>query len=195
MTAPGPAYSAFVRAAEARFPRGGVWVLAAWYPVMSAAFVWGAKPSAWFAFVVVIWFAAAAGIAIWVQFRSGVRAFHADGDGLRLGFGPAGAKTNRDLPWGDVQQLRIIGLKRGVILEVLVNASAAPVYRSRLRQFGDLAFMFAVPVIGFRRNTPALVVPRRDPARYRIPLIQASGPEVHAALAQLGAGTSIAAFG
>jgi hypothetical protein len=194
MTAPSPAYSAFVRAAEARFPRGGVCVFAAWYAVSCAAFVWGAKPAAWFAFVAVLAFAAAAGTTIWVQFRSGVRAFHADAAGLRLGFGPAGAKSKRDLSWGDVQQLRISGRKRGVILEVLVNASAAPGYRSRLRQFADLAFMFAVPVTGISRNTPALVVPKPDPARYRIPLIQVSAPEVHAALAQLGAVTSITAL-
>jgi hypothetical protein len=195
MTAPSAAYSAFVRGAEARFPRGGVCVFAAWYAVVCAAFVWGAKPGAWFAGVAVVWFAAVAGITIWVQFRSGVRAFHADADGLRLGFGPAGAKSKRDLSWGDVQQLRISGLKRGVMLEVLVSPSAAPVYRSRLRQFADLAFMFAVPVVGISRNTPALVVLRPDPARYRIPLIGASAPEVHAALAQLGAETSISAVG
>jgi hypothetical protein len=192
MTAPGTAYSAFVRGPEARFPRGGLWVFAAWYAVMCAAFVWGAKPAGWFAAVAVAAFAAAAGTAVWVQFKSGVRAFYADADGLRFGFGPADAKSRRDLSWGDVQQLRISGLKRGVMLEVLVNPGAAPVYRSRLRQFADLAFMFAVPVTGVRRNTPALVVPRPDPARYRIPLIRVSVPEVHAALAQLGAETSIA---
>jgi hypothetical protein len=122
MTARGPAYSAFVRAAEARFPRGGVGVFAAWYAVMCAAYVWGAKPAGWFASAAVVAFAAAAGATIWAQFRSGVRAFHADADGLRLGYGPAGAKTKRDLSWGDVEQLRISGLKRGVLLEVLLNA-------------------------------------------------------------------------
>ena len=157
MTAPSPAYSAFVRAAEARFPRGGVCVFGAWYAVSCAALVWGAKPAAWFGSVAVVAFAAAAVTTIWVQFRPS-------------------------------------GLKRGVMLEVLVNASAAPVSRSRLRQFADLAFMFAVPVTGISRNTPALVVPRPNPARYRIPLIQVSGLEVHAALAQLGAETSIAAL-
>jgi hypothetical protein len=195
MTAPNSAYSALVRGPEARFPRGGVWVFAAWYAVCCAAFVWGAKPAGWFAAVAVVAFAAAPGTAIWVQFKSGLRAFYADTDRLRFGFGPAGAKSRRDLTWSDVQQLRISGLKRGVMLGVLVNAGAAPVYRSQLRQFADLAFMFAVPVTGVRRNTPALVVPRADPARYRIPLIRVSVPEVHAALAQLGAGTSIAALG
>ncbi|HSR86384.1 MAG TPA: hypothetical protein VLM11_19580 [Streptosporangiaceae bacterium] len=194
MTAPSPAYSACVRAAEARLPRGGVYVFAAWYAMSCAAFVWGAKPAAWFASVAVVAFAAAAGTTIWVHLRSGVSAFHADADGLRLGFGPAGAKSKRDLSWGDVQQLTISGLNRRVMIEVLVNASAAPAYRSLLRQFADLAFMFAVPVGGISRNTPALVVPRPDPARYRIPLIQVSAPEVHAALAQLGAETSIAAL-
>jgi hypothetical protein len=192
MTASSAAYSALVRTAEATFPRGGVWVYAAWYASASAVYVWGVKQPAWFASVAVVAFAAAPGFTIWMWYRSGVRAFHADANGLRLGFGPVGAKSNRDLSWGDVQQLRISGLKRGVMLEVLLNASVAPVYRSWLRQFADLAFMFAVPVTGISRNTPALVVPRPDPARYRIPLIQVSASEVQAALAQLGAETSIA---
>jgi hypothetical protein len=195
MTAPGPAYSALVRAAEARYPRGGGWVFAVGALVAAAAFVWGAKPAAWFAAVAVLAFAAAAGATIWVQYRSGLRVFYADADGVRLGFGPAGAKTRQDLSWGDIRQLRISGLKRGVMLEVLVNDSVAPVYRSRPRQLADLAYMFAVPVAGVRRNTPALVVARPDPARYCVPLIQVSAPEVQAALAQLGAETSITAAG
>jgi hypothetical protein len=193
MTAPGSTYSACVRAAEARFPRGGVWVFAAWYAVAAAAFVWGAKPSAAFAAVTIAAFAAGAGYIIRVEFRSGPRAFHADADGLRLGFGPASAKSRRDLSWDDVQQLRISERKHGVLLEVLVNSGASQPYRSGLRQFTDLAFMFGVPVTGISRNTPALVVPRRDPPRYQIPLIQVTAPEVHAALAQLGASTAIAA--
>jgi hypothetical protein len=193
MTAPGSTYSAHVRAAEARFPRGGVWVFATWYAVAAAAFVWGAKPSAAFAVVAIAAFAAGAGYIIWVQFRSGPQAFHADADGLRLGVGPASAKSRCDLSWGDVQQLRISERKHGVLLEVLVSNGAAHQYRSGLRQFADLAFMFGVPVTGVSRNTPALVVPRRDPPRYEIPLIQVTAPEVHAALAQVGASTVIAA--
>lgn len=189
MTAPGSTYSAHVRAAEARLPRGGVWVFAAWYAVAAADFVRGAA----FAGVAIAAFAAGAGYTIWVQFRSGPQAFHADADGLRLGFGPASAKSRRDLSWADVQQLRISERKHGVLLEVLVNNGAAQPYRNGLRQFADLAFMFAVPVTGISRNTPALVVPRPDPPRHQIPLIQVTAPEVHAALAQLGASTAMAA--
>jgi hypothetical protein len=193
MTAPGSTYLAHVRAAEARFPRGGVWVFAAWYAVGSAAYVWGAKPSAALAAVTIAAFAAGDSVIIWVLFRSGPQAFHADADGLRLGSGLASAKGRRHLSWGDVQQLRISQRKHGVLLEVLVGNGAAQPYRSGLRQFADLAFMFGVPVTGVSRNTPALVVPRRDPPRYEIPLIQVTAPEVHAALAQVGASTVIAA--
>ena len=111
-------------------------------PIQSVT--WPGPGAALCRLVAVVAFAAAAGTTIWVQFRSRVRAFRADADGLRLGFGPAGTTSKRDLSCGDVQQLRISGLKRGVMLEVLVNASAAPVYRSQLRQFADLAFMLAV---------------------------------------------------
>lgn len=193
MIGPGT-YSAYVRAAEARFPRGGVYVFAAWYAVISAAFVWGAKPPAWYAAVAVAAFAAAAGILIWMPFRAGVCVFSAGLDGLRLGSGSVGAKTRRDLSWGDIQQLRITAMKRGVMLDVLVNPGTPLAYRSRRRQLADLAFMFAVPVAGVRRNTPALLVPRPDPGRYRVPLIRVSAPEVRAALEQLSAGTSIAAI-
>jgi hypothetical protein len=145
--------------------------------------------------VAIVAFAAPPVVTTWALWKSGVQEFHADADGLRLGSGPPGAKSRRDLSWSDVQELRITGQKRGVLLEVLLSAGPAPEYRSGLRQLADLAFMFAVPVVGVSRNTPALVVPKPDPARYQIPLIKVSAEELQSALTQLGAHTSIAIAG
>jgi hypothetical protein len=48
--------------------------------------------------------------------------------------------------------------------------------------------MFFVPVAGLRRNIPAIVVPRRNPARYELPLLKVTAAGLRDRLALLAPG-------
>jgi hypothetical protein len=46
-------------------------------------------------------------------------------------------------------------------------------------------------LVGIRRSPPAVTVPRRDPARYGIPLILVTPDELRAALTEIAPGTPV----
>jgi hypothetical protein len=188
-------YSGFVRGTAARFPRGGVWSFAAWYALGAAAFIWGSRPTAAFAAVVIVVLAAAAAGLIWAQGRAGYKRFAADAGGLHLGVDSAGDERRIDVPWTDVQELQIVAASYGTRLQVVLSPAAQVRFRSAGRQLADLAFMFFVPVAGARRNFPAVLVPRRDPVRYQIPLVKVTSAELQAALARLAPGIPIVVSG
>jgi hypothetical protein len=64
-------------------------------------------------------------------------------------------------------------------------------FRSPSRQAADLAFMFFVPGAGVRRNIPAIVVPRRNPARYELPLLKVTAAELREQLALFAPGIPV----
>jgi hypothetical protein len=182
----GTPFKALVRGPAALYPRGGLWMFFVWYAIAYVAFLFGAKPSRSFAIVAFVMFGIGAGGLTWIMSRSGGQSFEASSTGIRLG---RSGKV-RELPWNEIQQLRISAVKRGVLLEVMLSPSVPVAYRGLGRQLGDLAF-FSLPVTGVRRCTPALLVPLPDPPRYRVPLIRVTAQELSNALAGLAPGLPV----
>jgi hypothetical protein len=182
---PETGYAGYIRASQALYPRGGMWVFAGWYAVMASVLSLETTPGAWLLriFYVVALGLGAAGIVM-VQRANAVRQFRADEHGLCFG---AGAQV-RELAWNDVARLRITPARRGARLDIVLSPAAAVTFRPIARQAADLAFMFFVPVTGVRRNIPAIAVPRRDPARYQLPLRRVTPAELSERLAALAPG-------
>jgi hypothetical protein len=181
-------YAGYIRASQALYPRGGMWVFAAWYATMAAVLIWATAAGAWGlrAFYLVALTLAAIGI-IAVQRANGARLLQADEHGIRFGRQPRAC----DLSWSDVARLRVSPAGRAVRLDVILSPAAVVTYRPASRQAADLAFMFFVPGAGVRRNIPAIVVPRRDPARYELPLLKVTAAGLRDQLAVFAPGIPV----
>jgi hypothetical protein len=187
----GASYTGYVRASDALYPRGGVWLYLGWFAIAAAVLLWADRNSPVFVFIVPCMALAAAAL-IWIfRTRGGAESFSADRAGLRFWGGATGHRIDIALPWSDIGQLRVSRIPGGSLLQVLLNPGVNVAYRSRARQLADLAFMFFVPVAGVRRNVPAVALARADPPRYQLPLLRVGPAELHAALEALAPGTPI----
>jgi hypothetical protein len=189
-TVAGTPYSALVRGPTALYPRGGLWMFVVWYTIAYGAFLFGAKPPRYFAIAAFAAYAIAAATMTWIMSRAGSPSFEASSTGIRLGR----SGKIRELPWSDVQQIRVSVVKQGVLLEIILSPSVPVRYRGTARQLADLA-LFGLPLVGIRRCTPALLVPLPDPPRYRVPLIQVTAQELSTALAAEAPGTPVSVTG
>jgi len=186
-------FAAYVRASQTQFPRGGMWVFAAWYAVMAAVLIWASTgPGAWRLRTFYVVALGLAALLLVLVFRAnGARQFSADEHGLRLG----NQMHARELAWSDVAEVRITPAGRGVRLDIVLGPAVPVAFRPAGRQAADLAFMFFVPVAGVRRNIPAVLVPRRDPARYQLPLLKVTAAEVRDQLSALAPGIPVQVCG
>jgi hypothetical protein len=187
MSADGEVYSGYVRSSALAFPRGGVWLFFVWNAGIFLVLILltGHYP-AWVDVLVAIALLVAAATPVWFLSKGGPRGFTADEAGIRFGRA-ADSSRQSALAWGEIQQLRITPIRFGARLDVLVGPAVPLAYRSGSRQLADLALMF----VGIRRSPPAVTVPRRDPARYEIPLILVTPDELRAALTDIAPGTPI----
>ena len=188
---PEAGYGAYIRASQARYPRGGVWVFAAWYAVMAGVLIVETNPGAGLRAFYLAAFAFSAAAMVLLLRANGVLQFRADQHGLRFG----AAASVREVTWSDVAQLRIIPGRRGARLDIILSPAAMVTYRSPARQAADLAFMFLVPGAGVRRNFPATMVPRRNPARYELQLLKVTPAELRDRLATLAPGIPVEVAG
>lgn len=180
-------YSGYVRNSALAFPRGGVWLFFVWNAGIFLVLILltGHYP-VWVDVLVGVVLLGAASVMVWFLSKGGPRGFSADEAGVR--FGRAADSSRRCvLAWSEIHQLRITPIRFGARLDVLVGPAVPLAYRSGPRQLADLALMF----IGIRRSPPAVTVPRRDPARYEIPLILVTPDELRAALTDIAPGTPI----
>jgi hypothetical protein len=180
-------YSGLVRTSAATFPRGGVWLFFFWYAVLLVLVLVTEHPRAWFAGVVAALFVFAPVYLVRTFSKGGAPRFTADETGIRFGGRPGSSAGWREVPWPDVRELRITPARFGARLDVLVSPASPIAYRSSQRQVADLALMAA----GIRRSPPAVTVPRRNPARYVIPLVRVTPDELHAVLQRLAPGVPI----
>jgi hypothetical protein len=180
-------YSGYVQTSAVAFPRGGVWLFFAWYSVLLALILLTEHPKAWFAGVAAVLFLFAPAYLVRTFSKSGAPRFTADTTGIRFGGRPANSSGWREVPWSGVQELRITPTRFGARLDVLVTPAGQIAYRNGQRQLADLALM----AVGIRRSPPAVTVPRRDPARYVIPLVRVTPEELRAVLGEIAPGTAI----
>ncbi len=179
-------YTAVVRAAELAFPRGGRWMFFVYGAIGYAVLVREARFSWLYDVVVLLVIASSAGFSTWFFSRTGSRKFEADASGITV--------AEQKLSWSDIAQLRISAMRRGALLEVLLGPAARASYRGPLRRAADLVIMGYYPFFhSGRRYWPAVQVPRADPPRYLIPLLQVTPAELGSALARVAPGTPIVA--
>jgi hypothetical protein len=175
-------YSALVRGPSPVLPRGSVRLIVLFYVIIAGVIIGAAGFPVRYAVAFLLIIALAAGGTIWLRATSCARAFAADADGIVLGKDTVDA-PQRQVPWQDVQGLRISGTRHGALLEVLLSP-AAPVSGPGL--FQNVALMAIPGGIGRRPYTPALLAPVGSPPRYRIPLTGVSPEQLRFALGSLG---------
>jgi hypothetical protein len=188
--ADGDSYSALVRSADLAFPRGGRWIFFYWYAVGCAVFLWGAHISGDFALAVAAAMLLTAAFNVWIFGARGGREFLADKAGVTV--------AGKTLTWTDVAGLRISPIRRGALVEVLLSPAVPVAYRGPARQAADLAFLAFVPwrfmlapKARDRWCPPAVRVPRSDPPRFVVPLLQVSPDDVRLELARLASGAHV----
>jgi hypothetical protein len=182
-----------VRGPASRYPRGFIWLIPVWFAILSgAAVLVGADASTtglmplWLGVTEVGGLLLAACTVILVLATVRHRAFRADGDGIWLG-----VRTKRKRPklrqvhlaWPDVAQLRMVPRRYGVLLEITLTPATRISHRpSPVRQVLLWLGAFVLP-FGFGRGTPALTMPKSNPARYRIKICDRTAPDLKLALA------------
>ena len=171
-------YTALVRGSSAIFPRGFLWLIPIWY----VAIALGALLLAALTLLVVL---------------STIRnnAFLVDDSGIWLGlrggarrrFGPR-RRRNRHLPWAEIQQIRIVYRRYGARVDVYLPAVPASgrgraFWRVTATSLAAGLTVLIPPAYLFRY--PAILRPRMDRRRYRVPLYDVMPEELRMALLPL----------
>jgi hypothetical protein len=191
-------YAALVRGSSAIFPRGFLWLIPIWYVAIAAAIkfkdrapLWY-EPMRWYEPIALgaLLLAALTLIVVLSTIRN--NAFLLDDSGIWLGlrggarrrFGPR-RRRNRHLPWPEVQRIRIVFRRYGARIDVFLPA-APPSSRGRaiwrVTATSLAAGLTVLIPLAYLFRSPAILRPRRDPHRYRIPLYDVTPEELRLAL-------------
>lgn len=182
-----------VRGSASKYPRGFMWLIPAWFAILSgAAVLVGTLASStgqmplWLGITELSGLLIAACTVFCVLITVRHRAFRADSHGIWLG-----VRTTRKRPklrqvhlsWSDVAQMQLIPRRYGVLLQITLTPAARIVNQAGpakqvLLWLGALTMPFA-----FGRGTPALTTPTADPARFQVKIWDRAAPELKLALA------------
>jgi len=191
-------YTALVRGSSAIFPRGFLWLIPIWYVVIAAAIKFKDRAPLWYE--PMRWYEPVAlgalllGALTLLVVLSTIRnnAFLADDSGIWLGlrggarrrFGPR-RRQNRQLPWSEIQQLKIVYRRYGARIDILLPPPPATSRGRAIWRVTATSLAAGLTVIiplTYLFRTPAILRPRRDPHRYRIPLYDVAPEELRLAL-------------
>ena len=188
-------YAALVRGSSAIFPRGYLWLIPVWYVVIAALVQFKGKQPSWYVPYALGALALAAIILLVVLSTVRNNAFLADDSGIWLGL-RGGARRrfsrrrrqNRHLPWPEVQRLRIVFRRYGARIDIFLPA--APVSSRgravwRVTATGLAVGLTVLIPFAYLFRSPAILRPRRNPHRYRIPLYDVTPEELQLALVPL----------
>jgi len=192
-------YTALVRGSSAIFPRGFLWLIPIWYVAIAAAIkfkdrapLWY-EPMRWYEPIALgaLLLAALTLLVVLSTIRN--NAFLVDDSGIWLGlrggarrrFGP---RRNRHLPWAEIQQIRIVYRRYGARVDVYLPAVPASgrgraFWRVTATSLAAGLTVLIPPAYLFRY--PAILRPRMDRRRYRIPLYDVMPEELRMALLPL----------
>jgi hypothetical protein len=182
-----------VRGPASRYPRGFVWLIPAWFAIISYAAVrLGTDASSTGQMPLWLGLTEVGGLVLAACTLGGVlatvrhRAFRADSYGIWLGI-----RTTRRRPklrqvhlaWPEIAQLRMVPRRYGVLLEITLSPAARIVHRpGPVKQVLLFTGALLLPFV-FGRGTPALTTPRLDPPRYQIKICDLTAAELKQALA------------
>ena len=194
-------YTALVRGSSAIFPRGFLWLIPIWYVAIAAAIkfkdrapLWY-EPMRWYEPIALgaLLLAALTLLVVLSTIRN--NAFLVDDSGIWLGlrggarrrFGPR-RRRNRHLPWAEIQQIRIVYRRYGARVDVFLPAVPASgrgraFWRVTATSLAAGLTVLIPPAYLFRY--PAILRPRMDRRRYRIPLYDVMPEELRMALLPL----------
>ena len=194
-------YTGLVRGSSAIFPRGFLWLIPIWYVVIAAAIKFKDRAPLWYE--PMRWYEPVAlgalllGALTLLVVLSTIRnnAFLADDSGIWLGlrggarrrFGPR-RRQNRQLPWSEIQQLKIVYRRYGARIDILLPPPPATSRGRAIWRVTATSLAAGLTVIiplTYLFRTPAILRPRRDPHRYRIPLYDVAPEELRLALVPL----------
>jgi hypothetical protein len=179
-----------VRGPASRYPRGFIWLIPAWFVILSlAALFVGRRASGrlpfWLALPEIGGLALATVTAICVLATVRQPAFRADQHGICLGVSTSRRRPKLrqvQLAWPEIAQLRIVLRHYGALLEITLGPEARIVHRPGVgRQAMMLVGMLIMP-FAFGRGSPALTCPRMDPPRYRLKICDISAVDLQLAL-------------
>ena len=179
-----------VRGPASRYPRGFIWLIPAWFAILSAAVlavgrIAGGGVPRWLGVTEIGGLAIAFGTVLSVLTTVRQPAFRADEHGIRLGISTSRRRPKLrqvQMPWPEIAQLRIVPRRYGAMLEISLGPAARIVHRpSPGRQVMLMLGMLVMP-FAFGRGTPALTSPRMDPPRYRLKICETSAADLRLAL-------------
>ena len=184
-------YAALVRGPSAIFPRGYLWLIPVWYAALAALMEFKGKPPSWYGPIAVgaLLLGAFTLLAVLSTVRN--NAFLADEEGIWLGL-RGGARRRfarrrrdcRQLPWPQLQQVKIVRRHYGTRLDIVLQPQFAP-YPGRIvwRAIAALLTLLIPAACLFR--SPGLLRPRSHSMRYRIPLYDVTPEQLRLALEPL----------
>lgn len=188
-------YTALVRGSSAIFPRGYLWLIPVWYVVIAAAIKFRGRSPAWYEPIALgaLLVGALTLMAVLATIRN--NAFLADESGVWLGL-RGGARRrfarrrrqNRYLPWPEVQRLRIVFRRYGARIDIFLPAAPASSRGRAIWRVTATSLAAGLTVLiplAYLFRSPAILRPRRNPHRYRIPLYDVTPEELRLALVPL----------
>ncbi len=179
-----------VRGPASRYPRGFIWLIPAWFVILSlAALAVGRSASGglplWLGLAEIGGLAIALGTVLCVLATVRQPAFRADKHGICLGVSTSRRRPKLrqvQLVWPEVAQLRIVPRHYGALLEITLGPAARIVHRPGPGRQALLLLGMLIMPFAFGRSSPALTSPRMDPPRYRLKICDMSSAELRLAL-------------
>ena len=191
-------YAALVRGSTAIFPRGFLWLIPIWYVAIAAAIKFKDRAPLWYEpmrwyFPMALGALLLAALTL-IVVLSTIRnnAFLADDSGIWLGL-RGGARRrfsrrrrqNRHLPWPEVRQIRIAYKRYGARIDVYLPDAPNTSRGRAIWQATATSLAAGLTVllpVAYLFRAPAILRPRSDPRRYRIPLYDVTPEELRLAL-------------
>jgi hypothetical protein len=180
-----------VRGPASRYPRGFLWLIPAWFIILSAVAMAvlthaSGRVPLWLGLPEIGGLALAAITMFCVLVTVRHYAFRADSHGIVLGVATSRKRPKLRqvyVPWADIAQIRMLRRRYGLLLDISLGPSAPIAHRQGLaEQFLTLLGALVMP-FGFGRGRPALTMPRSNPPRYRVKICDVSPAELRQALA------------
>jgi len=184
-------YAALVRGPSVIFPRGYLWLIPVWYAALAALMEFKGQPPSWYGPIAVGALLLAAFTLLTVLSTVRNNAFLAEEDGIWLGL-RGGARRRfarrrrdcRQLPWPELQQLKIARRHYGARLDVVLLPGCAPNQGRIVWRAVAALLTLLVPAVYLFRS-PGLLRPGAHSLRYRIPLYDVTPEQLRLALEPL----------